>query len=65
MKSKIYIISFSSMWLGGKAVVKAINETAAHKALSKHHKNLDVIEKCNIKEVQDRDGVLYYYNGDY
>ena len=43
MKSKLYEFRFNGLYLGGKAIVKAINEDAAWKALR-------VFVKCSKKE---------------
>jgi len=65
MKRKLYQFEFTALWLGGAAIVKAINEEAAWKALQKKYTNLEPLEKCRVKELQDRDGVIYFYDGDY
>lgn len=64
-KSKIYEFQFKSLWLGGKAIVKAISQESAHKALKKTWPNLPDLNKCRVKEIPDRDGVLYFDSGDY
>lgn len=65
MKRNIYEIRFSGSWLGGKAIVKAVDENAAWSALQKAYKNLEPIEKCRIKKLPNGDGVLYLDTGDY
>ena len=65
MKSKLYEFRFDGSYLGGKAIIKAVNEDAAWKALQKKWTNLEPLNKCIIKELQDRDGVIYFDDGDY
>jgi len=65
MKSKLYEFRFDAMHLGGKAIVKAVSKNAAWKALQKKWKSLPPLERCRIAELQDRDGVIYFDNGDY
>lgn len=65
MKSKLYHFRFQAMQLGGNAIVKAISKEAAWKALQKKWPNLVPLEKCTVVEVEDRDGVIYFDNGDY
>ena len=65
MKSKLYEFRFSASYLGGKAIIKAIDEKAAWSALQKAYKYLEPLEKCRVTELQDRDGVIYLDDGDY
>ena len=65
MKEKIYHFKFKGSWLGGNALIKAISEDAAWKALKKRWQNLEPLEKCKVTEIQDRAGVLYFDSGDY
>jgi len=65
MKSKLYQFNFTALWLGGTAIIKAINEEAAYKALKKEWPNVEPLKKCRVKELQDRDGIIYFDNGDY
>lgn len=65
MKSKLYLFEFEALWLGGTAIVTAISEESAWSALKKKYTNLKPLNKCRVKELQDRDGVIYFYDGDY
>ena len=65
MKRHVYEIRFSGFWLGGKAIVRAIDEKAAWSALQKEFPNIEPLEKCKIKKLPSGDGVIYLDTGDY
>jgi hypothetical protein len=64
-KRHIYLIRFSGLWLGGKAVIRSIDEKAAWSALKKEWPSLEPLEKCHIEELSPGDGILYLDTGDY
>lgn len=51
MASNIYEFRFSGSYLGGKAIVKAINKDAAWELLKKEWPNLETLGKCRVKEI--------------
>ena len=68
IKSSIFIVSFPCGYLGGTAVIKSVSEKSAYKALCKKsdHVRINVpFEKCKFEQLENRDGVLYFYDGDY
>ena len=65
MKSRLYEFGFSGVCLGGTAIVRATSKEAAWKSLQKQWVNLEPLDKCRVTELQDRDGVIYFDNGDY
>lgn len=65
MRRNIYEIRFSGSWLGGKAIVKAIDVNAAWSALQKEWPNIEPVDKCKVKKLPDGDGVLYFDSGEY
>jgi hypothetical protein len=65
MRRNIYEIRFDGSWLGGKAIVKAIDEKAAWSALQKEWRSLEPLDKCKVKKLPNGDGVLYFDSGEY
>jgi len=65
MKRNIYEVRFNGLCLGGKAIVKAIDEKAAWSALQKEWPSLEPLEKCIVIKLPNGDGVLYFDSGDY
>ena len=65
MRSNLYEIRFSGSYLGGKAIVIAISKESAWSALKKSYPSLEGLDKCRIKELPKRDGVIYLDDGEY
>ena len=65
MERNIYELRFSGLWLGGTAIVKAVDEKAAWLALQKKWPNLEPLGKCKVTKLPNGDGVLYFDSGDY
>ena len=64
--NKVYVFSFDSMWLGGTAVVIAKSEEEGLELLEKEHgKPISKNKLYEVKVLDTKTGVKYYYNGDY
>lgn len=61
----IYEIRFSGLWLGGKAIVRAIDAETAWTMVQKEWPSLEPLDKCEVKKLSEEDGILYFDSGDY
>lgn len=64
---KAFIVRYSGLWLGGKAVVLAESEIEAIELVGLHRSTINFLEpdrKPQVEEVPAK-GVIYNDNGDY
>ena len=65
-KLKVFLIYYSGLWLGGKAVVLAYDKKSAYDYLKNDHSpKLGEFEDCNITEYDIKPGILYNDTGNY
>lgn len=65
MNKKTYYIRYPGKYLGGRAIVRAINEQNAYDKLKEKYPTLDPFIKCTFEEIPITQDVIYNWDGDY
>lgn len=67
-----YEVTFNGSWLGGKAIVKAINKVAAKNLIKDKTRRIfseqvaeDYLKDLKASEIDNREHILYYDEGEY
>ncbi len=63
--SKIFLIRYDGSYLGGRAIVQAVNESHAWHFLKQVYPDLKPQKECSFKEIKNTNGVLYNWDGNY
>lgn len=64
----LYEVGFEGEALGGTAIVEAENESDAIRKLEEAHPETEPFRHTGeyyIEKIEKKNGVLYYWNGDY
>ena len=61
-RKKIFEVRYDGLWLGGKAIVKAVDE---QDAIEKVANDAYTVEFENVRVTEVKGDVLYNDNGDY
>lgn len=62
---KLYKIIFDGLWLGGVAIIFAGDKEGAYEFLKERWPDLEPIDDCQIEELEQDKGIVYFDSGDY